>query len=142
MKKLGLAGMFAVVLLPLAVSAQSLTLTADTYVNPGGVTNYGTSAGFNVGGAAASQGLIQFDLSSLPPGTTSSQISKATLVVFVNNVLIPGTLNVNEANGTWTETGVNGTNQPAIGNAIATGVSVTTVHEFIIIDVTQAVQDR
>jgi hypothetical protein len=141
MKNPSLAAIFTVVLLTGAASAQDMTLVQDTYVNPGTVNNYGTSIVINVGGTPAMQGLLQFSLSSLPPGTTSSQVSKATLVLYVNNVLSNGTLNVNEANGSWTELGVNGTNQPAIGNAIATGVAVPASHNYITIDVTQAVQD-
>ena len=122
-------------------SAQSVALVQDTYVAPGNVTNYGSNIGINVGGAAAQQGLLQFDLSTLPPGTTSGQVSKATLVVFVNNVLFTGTMNVNEANGAWSELLVNGTNQPAIGNAVATGIAVPAAHNYLVIDVTQAVKD-
>src|ERR1022692_373899 len=141
MKKLSLAAMVAVILLPWAASAQSMALVQDTYVTPGNATNYGTSISINVGGPPASQGLIQFDLSSLPPGTTSSQVAKATLVLFVNNILTNGTMNVNEADGPWTENGVNGLNQPAVGNAVATGISVTVVHSYYVIDATQAVKD-
>jgi hypothetical protein len=141
MKKLSLALTFAVILLPLAVSAQNMTLTQDTFVTPGNVTNYGTGIGINVGGSpTASQGLIQFDLSSLPPGTTASQIAKATLILFVNAVPAAGTMNVDTANGAWTESGVNGTNQPTPGSAVATGISISTAHEYITIDATAAVQ--
>jgi hypothetical protein len=141
MKKLSLAAICAVILLPLGVSAQNMTLTQDTFITPGNVTNYGTAIGINVGGSpTASQGLIQFDLSSLPPGTTASQISKATLVLFVNAVPAAGTMNVDTASGAWTELGVNGTNQPTAGSAVATGISISTAHEYITIDATAAVQ--
>ena len=41
--------------------------------------NYGIQQTINVGGASSSQSLVQFDLSTLPAGTTASGVSKATL---------------------------------------------------------------
>lgn len=71
----------------------------------------------DVGGPSAFQGLVQFDLSTLPSGITSANVSKATVVLFVKAVNAAGTVNISAANGAWTESGVNGNNAPAAGAA-------------------------
>ncbi len=88
-----------------------------------------------------SEGLVQFDLSSLPAGLTASKISHATLTLFLNQVNNPGTVNIYAANGNWTESGVNGLNAPAPGAAVATNVPVSTQFTFVTVDVTTAVQN-
>ena len=69
--------------------------------------NYGALQTINVGGASASQGLIQFDVSTVPTGVTPANVSKATLFLFVKAVTAAGTVNISPANGPWTESGVN-----------------------------------
>jgi hypothetical protein len=68
---------------PIAVQAQSVPLTQDSYVatTPATGVNYGTAATINVGGANVDEGLLQFDLTALPVGTTAGNINKATLVL-------------------------------------------------------------
>ncbi len=101
-------------MLPVAAFAQTVPLTQDSYVatNPATASNYGVGVTLNVGGPTATQGLVQFDLTTLPGGTTSANIAKATLALFVNKLGATGTVNISVANGTWTELGVNGTNAP------------------------------
>ena len=70
--------------IPAALRAQSVPLTQDSYVVPGNASNFGGSATMNVGGAGLNQALAQFDLSALPGGTLASNVSRATLVLFVN----------------------------------------------------------
>jgi hypothetical protein len=113
-----------------------MPVAQDSYIAPSTGTNYGATNVIAVGGAALSQGLIQFDLSSLPSGT----VSKATLVLFVNKVNSTGTIDVFVANGSWSESAVNGTNVPAAGAAVASGVAVGTAGTFVNLDATSAVQ--
>jgi collagen type I alpha len=129
-------------ILPMAAIAQTVPISQDSYVvtSPATANNYGTAATINVGGTAVDQGLVQFDLSTLPTGTTAGNIAKATLALFVNKLGASGTINVSVANGPWTELGVNGTNAPAAAAAVATGVSVSTVSDYIYVDATAAVQ--
>ena len=94
----------------------------------------------NVGGPSAAQALAQFDLTALPAGTTSAQIVKATLTLFLNKLGAAGTVNISVANGSWTESGVNGNNAPVAGLAVASGVSASTASEYITVDATAAVK--
>jgi hypothetical protein len=129
-------------LLPVAAFAQTVPLTQDSYVvtSPATASNYGAAVTLNVGGPTAAQGLVQFDLTTLPVGTTSGNIAKATLALFVNKLGATGTVNISVANGTWTELGVNGTNAPVPAAAVASGVSVSTSGTYVYVDATAAVQ--
>jgi hypothetical protein len=127
-------------ILPLAAIAQTVPLTQDSYVVPGTTNNYGTAATINVGGPNADQALTQFDLTTLPAGTTAANIAKATLTLFVNKLGAAGTINISVANGTWTELGVNGTNAPVPGAAVASAVSVSAGSDYIYVDATAAVK--
>jgi len=133
-------GWCALVLLPAAAIAQSVPLTQDSYVLPGTAGNYGIQQTINVGGSNAFQGLVQFDLSTLPSGTTAANIGKATLVIFAKTVTAAGTINISTANGSWTESGVNGNNAPTAGTAVASGVGVSTAEQFLYVDATNAVK--
>jgi hypothetical protein len=80
--------------------------TADSYVyQQTATTNYGTAtlmyAQARTGQARRS--LVQFDISSIPSGST---INSATLELYVTAVTGSQTLNVHRITGTWTETGV------------------------------------
>lgn len=60
--------------------ATDAVVASDASVNGAyPTTNYGSLSNLYVGNGSTA--LIQFDLSSLPNGTTASQISKATLVI-------------------------------------------------------------
>ena len=138
-----LAAIAAVV--PAALHAQVLLPSQDVSV----VTNFPLANGgaqfIDVVGpdrfGIRSEGLVQFDLSSLPAGLTASKISHATLTLFLNQVNNPGTVNIYAANGNWTESGVNGINAPAAGAAVAANVPVSTQFTFVTVDVTAAVQN-
>ncbi len=86
-----------------AVSAQTLPTLGDTFFAQGNASNFGTSPTINVGGVGAYRGLIQFDLSSLPSPITGASIAKASLALFVNKVGSAGAININAANGAWSE---------------------------------------
>src|SRR5437868_15329974 len=101
-------------LVPALLPAQSVLLVQDAFVNSGSATNFGSNATINVGGGSGSVALVQFDTTQLPPGTTSGNISKATLYLFVNRIGTAGTVNISAANGAWTESGVNGLNAPVV----------------------------
>jgi Collagen triple helix repeat (20 copies) len=132
-----LCGLF---LLPPAIFAQSAPLVQDSYVVPGNASNYGSATTLNVGGASADQALVQFDLTQLPAGTTGSSISKATLIMFVTKLAAAGTVNFSVANGTWTESGVNGNNAPVAAASVASGVAINTGGDYVAVDATAAVQ--
>ena len=110
-------------------------------MNPGVGTNFGTATTLNVGGAANSQALAQFDLGSLPSGVTASQVAKATFALFVNKLAAAGTINISVANGPWSELTVSGTAGPVAAAAVASGISVTSAGNYIYVDATAAVQN-
>ena len=134
--------LFGLAVLPMAALAQTLPLTQDSFVvtNPANGANYGNTTTINVGGPVASQALVQFDLSSLPAGTTAANVAKATLTLFVNYVGAAGTINFSVANGVWTESTVSGNTGPSPAAAVASGISVTKAGSYVTVDATAAVQ--
>jgi hypothetical protein len=136
---LGVAAVFAVSSSTSAL-AQYLPVEQDTYFTSGNGTNFGTATTVYVDGASMSEGLIQFDLTQLPAGTTASMIQQATLTIFVDHVNNSGTINIDTASGAWTESSVNGTNAPAPSSAVATAVPVSTLNDYLSVDATAAVQ--
>ncbi len=122
--------------------AQPLTLVGDTYTDAS--VNHGSLAGITIGGIHGAQGLLKFDLGTLPAGTTADQVSGAFLFVYVTTVGSTGNMTVNEAASPWLESTV--VNAPSVGApanlsggvvAIAAGI----YPGFLAIDVTQAVKD-
>lgn len=99
-------------LLTTFATAQTIPLTSDTYFTPFSSANNGSAQFIKVDGPTSTQALAQFDLSTLPSGTTSTNIDRATLVLFVKSVSSAGTINISTANGSWTEYTVNGMNNP------------------------------
>ena len=97
--------------------------TADSYVNqalPG--TNYGTATTMYIQAKTktAKRALAQFDLSSIPSGST---INSATLELYAASIVGTTTLNVHRITGTWTETGVTWTNQPSFTSTADASIS-------------------
>ena len=130
-----------IAIIPATALAQNVPLTQDTYVAPGSAVNYGAASTINTGGPAGNQALLQFDLSTLPDGTSASNIAKATLVLFVNKLGAPGTVNISVANGSWTENGLSGVGAvPVPSAAIASGVAINAAGSYIYVDATAAVQ--
>lgn len=99
--------------------------------------NSGTLSNLNVGGVYTA--LVQFDLGTLPTGTTAAQISKATLRVYCNRADVPGSVQVQAVGAGWTELGVTYASQPTLGAVVQTG-QVAGAGEFVTFDVTAAVQ--
>lgn len=130
-------------ILPMAAIAQTVPLTQDSYVatNPASAVNYGTASTINVGGPGGDEGVVQFDLTTLPPGTTAANVINATLTLFVNKLGTAGAINISVANGGWTELGVNGTNAPVAAAAVASGVSVSAGSDYLYVNATSAVQN-
>jgi hypothetical protein len=80
--------------------------TADSYVNQQATTtNYGTATAMYVQAKTgqARRSLVQFDISSIPSGST---INSATLELYATAVSGSQTLNVHRITGIWTEADV------------------------------------
>ena len=129
-------------LLSCAALAQSAAPNADTYTYSGApTTNYGAgTALFVQKGSGKSFSYLRFDLSTLPPGAS---VAKATLRLFVNQVVTPGQIDVYQLNHGWVEGTLTYNNAPARG-ASATGgnpvaFTASSLNQFILIDVTPLV---
>ena len=82
----GVAGLLSAARTAAAVEA---TLVADAHVNSARpAVNSGAISNLNVGGGYTA--LLQFDLSTLPAGTTAAQVSRATLRLYCNRMDTPG----------------------------------------------------
>ena len=80
-----------------------LPATDDAYTaSSSSSNNYGTQWQLNVIGPGVNS-YVRFDLSALPTGLTSSNISKATLRLNINGVTSGGTFDVYLVTKAWTE---------------------------------------
>lgn len=127
----------------LAVSSLAVAATVppdgDTYTSSSlPASNFGSLGAINVG--AGNTGLIRFSLASgLPAGTTSPQITKATLYLFVRTVSTPGNINLNLVAGAWAEATVTGGSAPGTGAFTANAPSPA-AGSWMAVDVTTAVR--
>lgn len=123
---------------PVPCVATQATLVADAHVNsaqPG--ANSGAISNLNVGGGYTA--LVQFDLSTLPAGTTASQVSRALLRLYCNRADTPGLVSVQPVNGAWGEYSVTYATLPAPGSAVQV-VQVNQAAAYVTVDVTALVQ--
>ncbi len=124
----------AATLLVPALSAADPALVGDSYTSPASPTqNFGLLPNVVIGGGNV--GLVQFDLSSRPPGST---VSAAYLGIFVNKVTAGGTLNFSQVTSAWSETGVTFNASPSTAGAFATP-GASTPNTFLLVDVTALV---
>ncbi len=121
---------------PLNAQAVLLPVTADTYLAD---TAVGTSVTLNIN--STNTALLNFDLSTLPVGINSADISKASLVVFVKSVPTSGKLQVSPVTSTWTESTVKTTTAPSVGSALATSAPFVYPNSYYAVDVTQLVKN-
>ncbi len=140
-----LAVVVAAAVLSTHSDAQSAPPVANTYtqeMHP--VTVYGSGAAINYltlqTGVNNGNVYIQFGLAGVP---ANASVQKATLQLYVNQVLSPGSFDVYELDSPWTQNTLTFSNAPPLG-ASATGnhlVAVpATADQFILIDVTPLVQ--
>ncbi len=118
-----------------------LTPSGDSYTNTAATTtNYGAQKLLDVESTQTT--FIQFDLTAIPAGYTSADITKASLKLYVNAVTTAGSFNVDYVNGTWTESTLDASNAPALGTTIAASVPLITKdkNQYILVDITAAVQ--
>ncbi len=119
--------------------ASESTLLADTYVTTARPsTNYGALSNLYVNSAGTA--LLRFDLSAVPAGTTSAQVGRATLRVYVNRVNVPGTVTLSPMTAAWNEAAVTSQTLPPIGNAMDVEAA-TDEGMFVVFDVTALVKN-
>ena len=135
LKSLSAALLILVGLSPLNAQAVLLSVTADTYLAD---TAVGTSETLNIN--STSTALLNFDLSTLPVGINSADISKASLVVFVKTVPTQGKLRVSPVTSTWTENTVNTATAPSMGSPLATSAEFAYTNSYYAVDITELVK--
>ena len=113
---------------------------ADTFatsVNP--TQNFGSSGSLPV--QPNSVAYLRFTLSTVPTGAT---VTKATLRVFVDSVVTPGTMDAYQLNVGWVETSLTWNNRPALGTSATGGhpvaISASNLNNFVLMDITSLVQ--
>ncbi len=122
----------------LPVAAQTGTLTADTAVTSAHpATNYGTLSNLYVSGTSTA--LLRFDLGALPPAANATDVTRATLRLFVNRITTPGVITVSAVGASWNEGAVTAQTLPVTGNAVEV-FAVTDEGQYVTVDVTSLVQ--
>ncbi len=133
---LGLAALLVAVSVP--ARGVEATLVADAHVNQAlPAVNSGAISNLNVGGGYTA--LLQFDLGTLPVGTTASQVSRAVLRLYCNRVDTTGLVSVQPLGGAWGEYSVTYASLPSLGSA-AQVFSVSQAGAYVTVDVTALVQ--
>jgi len=101
-------------LLAVPARANDAPLVADAHVVSSFPTvNFGTVSNLYVGNGSSA--LLQFDLSNLPSGTISAQVTRANLTLFVNRINVAGAVDIAAVQSGWTETGLTYNTWPTIG---------------------------
>ena len=130
-------------------TAATATLTADaSTLSTSSNSNLGSKTTLVVKGPPAvtsvANAYVQFDLSTLPTGTTGSDVAKATLTLGVNSVPKAGSFDVFRVTSAWTEATINAVAAPTLNGSpevSAVPLAVTDKGDFKTIDVTQLVKD-
>lgn len=103
---------FAAIAFATSLSAASATLTDDATIQtafPG--NNFGGLPNLQVGQSSSS--FLRFSLADLPSGAVSATVRRATLTVFINRVVAPGSVSVHYVPpASWTEKDVTFGNAP------------------------------
>ena len=143
LRKLCLSMMLAGLLVPGAILGQTLSPSDDAHVSAAfPVVNFGNAPLLQVGatnGGGATRAFVKFDLSSLPPGTAVTAISRVNLVLWVNRAGTAGSIQLSEVSGAWSEGAITSGSSPATGVALGVA-SVTAGSQFITFDVTSSFQ--
>jgi len=132
---------FALMLVGAVGASAQITPSDDSYVSSAApAQKFGNTITLNVVSPTQTS-FVRFDLSPIPSGYTSANISKATLKLYVNAVNVAGSFNVNYVSGPWSEKTIAGNLQPTIGTTIASGISLTAASrsDYILVDVTPVV---
>jgi hypothetical protein len=136
----GFAVAFGIVLAGLSTAAHAaqVTLSGDASVSSTRpTTNLGTLANLSIGNGNTA--FLQFDLSQLPTGITASQVSKATLTLFVNRVNTAGTISLAPVTSAWSESTVTYSAAPTTGTA-SPAFTASTAGIYVTFDITALVQ--
>ena len=129
--------MFAL-LLTTAGLAQELPVSGDAHVNslyPD--VSFGALPFLQAGGTTRT--FVKFDLSGLPPHLSPSDLSRASLVLWVGRVAVAGEVQVSEAAGPWDEATLTYSLAPLPSGAFIATFPVSQASRFVTVDVTVTV---
>jgi hypothetical protein len=137
---------FAVILFSAALSfalparAQQVLLVADAQLNSAApTTNYGVTPSLAVN--STNSVVLRYDLTDiLPTGVTSSQVSKARLIIFPNSVTTKGPFSIYALTAGFGEGTVTYANKPGIAASAAATATISGAYDPIEIQVTSLVQ--
>ncbi len=147
----------AVLLLPPITSAQTGTVIDDAFLSSNSAIQALNMNGQGVslivaGSSATVSGIhtgttttyVKFQLvSSLPPSASSANVAKATLKLYLSAGTTPtGAIDIYPVIGSWTESGLQTSSPPALASEpFATDISLGGGNSFLVVDVTQLVQE-
>lgn len=124
---------------PLSAHAHVAVLQEDSFIAANYPNiNYGKAQNIKVNRQA--DGLLLFDLSTMPQATIADDVVKATLYFWVNTVVTPGYLSISAIDSLWAESSVTSANQPIINAPEITGISVNKSGDYIPVDITGQVK--
>ena len=147
-----------IVVLGLSLTAHRLCavealLLQDTYIDngttggkpPPNASNYGSGMDLRVfkGNGRLGRTFLKFSLATLPPGTTASDVAHARLRFWVNsNSTVAGAINLTPVTAPWDEYTLkdNSTGSLSFGSPTLSELSVTSINNFVSIDVTDWVK--
>src|SRR2546421_7429049 len=119
-------GLLAALMLVAQFAAAQIPATDDSYTASSSASgNFGNQSMLNVIGSGVNS-YIRFDLTALPAGLTSSNVSKATMRLNINGVTTSGTFDVYLVTGSWTEGGLSFNNAPTLGAKVANAIMIPT----------------
>jgi hypothetical protein len=129
-------GLFVAILSGLA--AAQVVLTGNSFTNSTAPkANYGASIALVVG--PGSNTYLQFSFANLPAAFNGSNISAASVVIYVDAVGTAGTMDVYAVKGSWSQGTITYSNAPALGSKILSAVPVSATG-FISLNVTSTAQ--
>ncbi|HET9304817.1 MAG TPA: DNRLRE domain-containing protein [Candidatus Sulfotelmatobacter sp.] len=124
------------------VASSQIPATDDSYTASSSPTSsYGTQPSLLVISPGVNS-YIRFDLTALPLGLTSSNVSKATVRLNINSVTTSGTFDVYLINTSWSESTISYNTAPTLGAKVNTApiLVMGSKRNFIDVDVTAAAQ--
>src|SRR3954447_14380241 len=144
---------FAFLSIAPATHAVEALLLQDTYVDngttggkpPPNASNYGSAMDLRIfkGNGRVGRTFLKFSLSTLPPGTTPSDVTHARLRFWVNgNSTVAGAISLTPVTAAWDEFTLkdNSTSSLSFGSPTLSGLSITSMNNFVSIDVTDWVK--
>ena len=132
--------LFSILLAAGSARAQEVLLNADAQINSASPsTNYGAAQTLAVNSTTST--ILRYDLTDiLPTGVTSSQVSKARLIIFPDTVTTKGNFNVFALTSSFAENTVTYATRPTIGATPAVTATISGAFEPIQIQLTSTVQ--